>query len=59
MALEQINKLKPKENRRHCEGRRPVAIHTAILFAPAFPMAEPLHGLPPRFAPRNDDRLDI
>jgi hypothetical protein len=38
--------MKPKESRRHCEGRRPVAIHKP-------------YGLPRRFAPRNDDQFDM
>jgi hypothetical protein len=68
-ALEQINKLKPKENRRHCEARRPAAIHAAMpqTFA-AMPKtfrhcerSAAIHKpyrLPRRFAPRNDDRFD-
>jgi hypothetical protein len=39
---------------RHCEGRRPVAIQTAIQLALAFRTTEASHGLPRRFAPRND-----
>jgi hypothetical protein len=39
---------------RHCEGRRPAAIHTAWRMAPALRVAEPLHGLSRRCAPRND-----
>jgi hypothetical protein len=40
---------------RHCEGRRPVAIQTAFQLALAFRMTEAPHGLPRRFAPRNDE----
>jgi hypothetical protein len=35
---------------RHCEGRSPVAIHTAFPLASAFRMADPPHGLPRRAA---------
>jgi hypothetical protein len=42
-------------NIRHCEGRRPVAIQTALQFASAFRVAEPAPGLPRRFVPRNDE----
>jgi hypothetical protein len=41
---------------RHCEERSDVAIQTAFLLASAFLVAEPLHGLSRRFAPRNDGR---
>jgi hypothetical protein len=40
---------------RHCEERSDVALQTAFLLAFAFRETEPLHGLPRRFAPRNDE----
>jgi hypothetical protein len=40
---------------RHCEERSDVAIQTAFLLASAFQETESLHGLPRRFAPRNDE----
>jgi hypothetical protein len=39
----------------HYEGRRPVAIQSALPLAPTFRAAEPPHGLPRRCAPRNDE----
>jgi hypothetical protein len=41
---------------RHCEERSDVAIQKAFLLASTFRETEPLHGLPRRFAPRNDGR---
>jgi hypothetical protein len=40
---------------RHCEGRRPAAIQTALQIAVASRKVEPPRGLPRRFAPRNDE----
>ncbi|MDR2093079.1 MAG: hypothetical protein LBP58_07170, partial [Azoarcus sp.] len=36
------------------EGRRPVAIQKAVQIVSALQEIEPPHGLPRRFAPRND-----
>jgi hypothetical protein len=54
--LERINKRKRMtRDTRHGEERSDVAIQTAFLRAFAFRETEPQHGLPRRFAPRNDD----
>jgi hypothetical protein len=48
---EGVNKLtRITYDPRHCESRRPVAIQAAFLFASAFQVAEPMHGLPRRAA---------
>ncbi|MDR0674096.1 MAG: hypothetical protein LBF93_10710 [Zoogloeaceae bacterium] len=44
-----------RNNPRHSQGRRPVAIHTALQIAPTFQETEPLPGLLRRCAPRNDE----
>jgi hypothetical protein len=56
LSLEQINLMMTLYFYRHCGERSDVAIQTAFLLGFAFQVTEPLHGLPRRFAPRNDGR---